>query len=251
MIRTYALAALAAATLVATPALAVELVSNGGFETVTNNGSNFQVDEFNNYGTVTGWTTSASPSGNPYNILFRTPIATSGNALGEYAFTGQEYLWALPSNTSDRGNFMALDGDTGVNGTFFQTLTGLVAGNTYDLTFDWATGQLASRTGVTMEGLNVQIGSLNTFYGPIVNPDMGSTPWTQVATQFTATGTSQVLSFLAIGSPNGLPPVALLDNVSVRQAVPEPATWAMMLIGFGAVGASLRRRRRTTLAAAV
>lgn len=28
-------------------------------------------------------------------------------------------------------------------------------------------------------------------------------------------------------------------------AVPEPATWAMMLIGFGAMGVSLRRRRRT------
>ncbi len=28
-------------------------------------------------------------------------------------------------------------------------------------------------------------------------------------------------------------------------AVPEPATWAMMLIGFGAMGMSLRRRRRT------
>lgn len=30
--------------------------------------------------------------------------------------------------------------------------------------------------------------------------------------------------------------------------VPEPATWAMMLIGFGAVGYSLRRRRRTGIA---
>lgn len=28
-------------------------------------------------------------------------------------------------------------------------------------------------------------------------------------------------------------------------AVPEPATWAMMLMGFGAMGVSLRRRRRT------
>lgn len=28
-------------------------------------------------------------------------------------------------------------------------------------------------------------------------------------------------------------------------AVPEPATWAMMLMGFGAMGISLRRRRRT------
>jgi hypothetical protein len=35
-------------------------------------------------------------------------------------------------------------------------------------------------------------------------------------------------------------------------AIPEPATWAMMLIGFGAVGYSMRRsrNRRTTLAAA-
>ena len=30
----------------------------------------------------------------------------------------------------------------------------------------------------------------------------------------------------------------------VTGAVPEPATWALMLVGFGAVGVSLRRRRR-------
>lgn len=30
-------------------------------------------------------------------------------------------------------------------------------------------------------------------------------------------------------------------------AVPEPATWGMMLLGFGAIGASLRRRRRPHL----
>ena len=35
-------------------------------------------------------------------------------------------------------------------------------------------------------------------------------------------------------------------NFSVLQtaAVPEPATWAMMLIGFGGIGVSLRRRKR-------
>ena len=32
-------------------------------------------------------------------------------------------------------------------------------------------------------------------------------------------------------------------RATVTSAVPEPATWAMMLIGFGAVGYSLRRRR--------
>jgi choice-of-anchor A domain-containing protein len=33
-------------------------------------------------------------------------------------------------------------------------------------------------------------------------------------------------------------------------AVPEPATWAMMIIGLGGIGVSIRRRRRTTAATA-
>jgi hypothetical protein len=33
-----------------------------------------------------------------------------------------------------------------------------------------------------------------------------------------------------------------LDGFAAASAVPEPATWAMMLIGFGAVGFSMRRR---------
>lgn len=34
-------------------------------------------------------------------------------------------------------------------------------------------------------------------------------------------------------------------DVAVPGAVPEPGTWAMMLIGFGAIGYSMRRRRKT------
>ena len=41
-----------------------------------------------------------------------------------------------------------------------------------------------------------------------------------------------------------------IDNVAVNSAVPEPATWAMMLLGFGAVGFSARRRRSLVLARA-
>jgi hypothetical protein len=36
-----------------------------------------------------------------------------------------------------------------------------------------------------------------------------------------------------------------IDNVSlVAGAVPEPATWAMMILGFGVIGGAMRRRRQ-------
>lgn len=37
---------------------------------------------------------------------------------------------------------------------------------------------------------------------------------------------------------------------AAQSAVPEPATWAMMLLGFGAVGFSIRRKRPSLLQAA-
>lgn len=33
------------------------------------------------------------------------------------------------------------------------------------------------------------------------------------------------------------------DNFTIRAPVPEPSTWAMMLVGFGAIGFGMRRRR--------
>ncbi|RIK47675.1 MAG: hypothetical protein DCC57_14050, partial [Chloroflexi bacterium] len=33
----------------------------------------------------------------------------------------------------------------------------------------------------------------------------------------------------------------------VDPTVPEPATWAMMILGFGVIGAAIRRQRRQTV----
>lgn len=43
-----------------------------------------------------------------------------------------------------------------------------------------------------------------------------------------------------------------IDNVRLTAvaAVPEPGTWAMMLLGFGGIGLAMRRKRTPTLAAA-
>ena len=55
-----------------------------------------------------------------------------------------------------------------------------------------------------------------------------------------STATSFSFSFANAGGDNV---GAILDDVSVSLAVvPEPASWAMMIAGFGLVGAGLRRR---------
>jgi choice-of-anchor A domain-containing protein len=38
-------------------------------------------------------------------------------------------------------------------------------------------------------------------------------------------------------------------GLTIGSAVPEPATWAMMIIGFGLLGSAIRRKRRVALAA--
>ena len=40
---------------------------------------------------------------------------------------------------------------------------------------------------------------------------------------------------------------SLAGTITIEQAVPEPATWAMMIVGFGAVGFTLRRKRKPGL----
>ena len=53
---------------------------------------------------------------------------------------------------------------------------------------------------------------------------------------------------VGLGNNNQISDFAPQNALLRVQAVPEPATWAMMLLGFAGVGVSLRRSRRGTLA---
>ena len=77
-------------------------------------------------------------------------------------------------------------------------------------------------------------------------PYQGTVGWEYVSVNLTADATTELLSFLAWGdngSTVNLPPIAFLSGVdSPNGLVPEPSTWAMMIMGF--VGLAFVGRRQ-------
>ena len=57
------------------------------------------------------------------------------------------------------------------------------------------------------------------------------------------------LGAIDLTSARGIVDITSFSTATVA-AVPEPATWAMLLVGFGAVGSAVRTRRRTVAALA-
>lgn len=56
---------------------------------------------------------------------------------------------------------------------------------------------------------------------------------------FTGLSSVMITAFGTVQSPE-----FLINNIVVDSAVPEPASWVMMIIGFGMVGSAVRRNRR-------
>lgn len=82
----------------------------------------------------------------------------------------------------------------------------------------------------------------------IVGTSLGFTQFGSVVgggTLFTGSLTSPTFNLGTFNIGGGFGPSGTLTISRVNAAVPEPATWAMMLMGFGAMGVSMRRRRRT------
>jgi hypothetical protein len=267
-------AAAAIATLAAVPASAatgINLVTNGGFETTTLTRSQQIAANSND---VAGWTNAANPGGwtnTAYNFLIKGGIAADSPNGGFYSvWDNHDYVygpnggdvsapgfdcgkWGCNNQAANNfkvsptgGNYLLMDSDTAFNGTISQLITGLKVGTTYNLTFDWAGASWATVTGPTTHAFDVTFGGVTQSTDTLNVDAKGFSGWKTASMNFVATSGSQTLSFLSKGTPNGLPPTNLLDNVSMTAAVPEPATWAMMLVGFGMVGGAARYRRRST-----
>ncbi|KPF60098.1 hypothetical protein IP88_16220 [alpha proteobacterium AAP81b] len=142
----------------------------------------------------------------------------------------------------DGGPLVEIDGGGDYRASLDQDLTGLTVGKTYTVKFYWAGGQQSCCGGSTTEQLQVSFGNSTQSTAVWNNPEAGFSGWFSESFNFVAGASTQTLSFLAIGTPYGQPPVVLLDGVSV-QGVPEASTWVMLIAGFGIVGAAARRRR--------
>ena len=222
---------LAAAALIAIPASAANLLINGSFEDGLN-----------------GWT-SGGVSGDGF-----PPVVIPYNSTNGYP-TGAFGEPIPPDNAVGNPGFDAV----GDHALYFvadlahpQTLSQLVSitgGLSYTFGFDVylpANGQ-ANANGATF---SATVGGL-TFAVINASTAPGQT-WLHYSGAATA-AFSAVDSFVLSYDSFGVPAKDfVIDRVYFADSttVPEPTTWAMMLVGFGGLGAVLRRRRLTLALAA-
>lgn len=151
--------------------------------------------------------------------------ATLNNAPGTVTFSSLE---TLKTHGNGQASLMALDGVldnpltiTYADGLISKLELSLDAGVTGNISFSFLGGD---SDGVTLAPY--ALGNSANVYNAL-----------------NGTFKSVTVSFLNSATVKDVKQVRV-TAAPVASAVPEPATWALMLLGFGAVGASLRVRNR-------
>lgn len=166
---------------------------------------------------------------NQNDSLFGLVTQTGGTAIGPFANLYFDLDSAFRSG-SDLGFEI---GPSGVNAFVPSngSKTALGAG-----LFDYATTKADNGL------LTVEFRLANSlFTGPIagLNYDSGLT----FGGSLVRLNLSQTLGYSVAGGQGNFGSQRL-GTFKVAAAVPEPSTWALMLLGFGAIGVSMRRRRK-------
>lgn len=165
-------------------------------------------------------------------------------------FGKPEYAYACPSpNGADGNHCVDLQGNG--SGSLATDLLSVAAGKVYTVAFGMAgNGDNGSGAPYTLQASFA--GVTRTF---AVQPLTAFTTMSFDVTPVAGGVSSLVLTAIAGGQPNYWG--AIIDDVrittpdAIPAAVPEPATWAAMIMGFALIGGALRRpaaRARRALA---
>ena len=202
-------AALLTAMIAAAPASAVNLIANGNFENTGFGGTG----SYYNVGAVGA--DNAVPGDFGFAVtLNNVDIIANGVYTASLANGG---AYNLDLNGYDTG-------------AISQTFT-TVLGRIYTVSIDYT-----QNGGGKSAAVNVNGSSIGTL--------VGSGSWQNFTTTFVGTGAATTFDVTSlVGSSGGV----VLDNISVA-GVPEPASWAMLLTGFGMLGFAMRRRQQALAA---
>jgi hypothetical protein len=213
-------AAVAALSLTAASGAQAAAFINGSFESPGTTPVRMELAEGSTF--VTGWTSHGA-----------------GNFYESNGFDGID--------ASDGTHWVAFGHSSNEGGSLSQTFS-TVLNALYTLNYDFRLQQGLD----THSAFQVSASS-----GESVNSGIATGAWTGgTALTFTGTGGNVTLTFTDLtpdgqgeGSNLALDNLRLSSTGGTTGGVPEPMSWAMMILGFGGVGGVLRRRRELAAAA--
>ena len=231
----------AAATLLLSGAASATTLYSNNFDTENGGAGATQLNITAPNGTLTGLTVSVGSvdlvkTGDGFGITCAGGPGSCLDLDGSTGQAGEVTSGAYAFNTGDSVTFsFDLSGNQRIGGSDNFHAAFVFGANTlmtsYNLGGAWGPANVFNNISTTFVSTSSSI-SGNSFANYSIN--------------FVAGQSGTVAFKLGGGSGNNVGPVADNLNLSSTGAVPEPATWAMMIIGFGAAGSMIRRRRALT-----
>jgi hypothetical protein len=200
---------------------------------------------------VTGWSFGAAGSFdfmvdlNTYGTVY-SPGAPGTNGTVAFWDQGDSHyssFWSTPGADPSGSMFAIASDPNHLNAAITQSLTGLVVGDRYQVTFNQASAQQYGYSGAFTAAWQVSLGGQTGLSATMNNLSQQSTPWTTQTLDFIATSSTETLSFLSTASVGSNPPFLLLGDVGLDD-IPEPASIGMTLLATALVIGAQRRRGR-------
>lgn len=177
-------------------------------------------------------------------VALMAPLPAAAGVIVDTGTPAGGIIWTLAPIQSLAGHFNVATGTTITQIEGFFWGSGTVTATLYsdgsvpdasNALFSTTFSSLTSDAWAGASGLNWTVGAGNYWLGFDSNNDMGmrnGAPSPVDAYAYTAQGNWNRFDDLDIG-------IRVFDG-----AIPEPGTWALLLLGFGAIGAGMRAHKR-------